>query len=551
MTGQDILKIRDQLKTERTPLEAHWAALSELYMPFRINPASHLPDIPSAEAVNDSTARDCAMILANGLASLIIPREEVWFELMPPMELADDDDAVAAYRSASVTIREYLERSNFYEEVQEFLIESPVYGTAAMFIGDSDDSDVLYFKHQPVQTYWIGEDARGRINVVLRELHLTADQAAREFGEDKLPLAIRNKVKQPLGLTEKSVYIHAVMPNYDAPEDEDPEDRKKAFYSCVVEETSKLKVQEGGFDEFPFVVHRYRRFGRCAYGFGPGTTGLADARQLDFLERLADAAAEKAVFPPVVAPSSLEGDIGQGALEITYVDESQPNSAAMLREWAPAGRYDFAKDRLNDKRTQLRRVFHVDLFQLFAQRAAERGPMTATEANLIQGEKLTQFSPVFGRLVSEFLTPALVRMFGILLRRNALGDEFAALLTERGVPAPTIRYRNALMLAMQQRANASLSGYIELTAPVVQMMGVPALDAINISQVMRDTARNAGFSENWIRSKKEIEALEAQRAEAEQAQQEAAMAQQMASAGKDFGATPPDVREGMARAVQQ
>jgi hypothetical protein len=542
MTGEQVLKIRDQLRSVRNALQGHWDDLSQLYMPFRLS-TSEMPDIPPAENSNDSTGRDVALILANGLASLVIPREEIWHELMPPREFAKDDKWVRAYRNASVTMREYLERSNFYEEAQELLIQNPVFGTGCMFVGDVEDDDVLYFRHQCIGTYDIAEDARGRVNTVGRDLRLTPDQAALEFGLKDLPKNIAGKVGKPEGMTEKGTYYHLVIPASERAAADAPESDKKPYRSYVVEEVSRKIVQQGGHDEFPFAVPRYRKYGSCVWGFGPGTTGIADARQLDFLEKLADAAAEKAVFPPTVAPASLEGEIGQGALEITYVEKAE--DAQILKEWAAGGRYDFAKDRLNDKRTQLRKVFHVDLFQLFSARAMERAPMTATEASLVSNEKLSQFSPVFGRLVSEFLTPVLTRVFGILLRKNAFGAEFAELVSERGVPMPSILYKNRIMLAMQQRANQSLMDFVGLVAPLIQA-DPTLMDPINGPQIIRDVARNAGFGEEWLRSPEAEKEIKQARAEAQQAAQQAELAATMAKAGKDVGQTPPDVRESLA-----
>lgn len=539
MTGQEVLKIRDQLRTTRTAMSGHWKDLAALFMPFGMNGDGTMPDIPSADDVNDSTARNCALILANGLASLVIPREEIWHELMPPKAFQKDDRWVSAYRNASVTMREFLERSNFYEEAQELLIENPVFGTGNLFTGDVDDAEILYFKHQPIDTYDIAEDARGRVNTVGRELKLTPVQAAKEFGLDKLPPRIAGKVDKPEGLTEKSGYYHLVLPATERPGDDAPEAAKKPFRSYVVEEVSKRIVQEGGYDEFPFAVPRYRKFGRCVWGFGPGTTGVADARQLEFLEKLADAAAEKAVFPPTTAPASLEGEIGQGALEITYTKNAE--EAQQLKEWATAGRYDFAKDRLGDKRQQLRSVFHVDLFLLHSQMVAERGRGTAFEASLLENEKLTQFSPVFGRLVSEFLTPVLTRVFGILLRRGMF-PEIMALVTDKGVPAPEIRYKNRIMLAMQQRANQSLVDFMALVAPMIQA-DPTLMDPINGPQIIRDVARNAGFSEDWLRTKEAEQAIQVARAKAMQAREAAEVAANAARAGKDLGATPPELRE--------
>lgn len=555
MTGMDVIKARDALRTGRTALEGHWDELSRLFMPFRLMTSSGIPDIPSSEDIYDSSARRCALILANGLASLVTPREEVWFEFQAPRALRADDDATRFYRDASATAREFIESSNFYEEIQESYIESPVFGTTALFCGDLDDRMELFFRHQPIKTYLIGEDAKGRVNAFYRDLTLTADQAAEEFGQNNLPLEVANKVGKAQFAATSFEFCHAVTRQTERPADDAPEGDKKPWVSLVVHEKSKAIVQSSGYDEFPFAVHRYRRFGRCVWGFGPGSLAASDARQLQFLNQLADVAAEKSVFPPVVAPSSLEGDIGQGALEITYVDPNDPNSAAMLREWAVTGRYDVAKDRVQDKRVQIEQAFHVDLFQLFAARAAAHGPMTATEASLIAGEKLTQFSPVFGRLVSEMLDPVLGRVFGVLLRAGQFGTPPESVMSvlggkRAGVASPTVTYKNKIMLAMQARENGGLMEYMNMVAPMFQVYP-DALDTLNMPTIVRTTARNAGLPEDWLRSKKEVEGIQkARQDQAAQAQQLAA-ADQAAGVVEKLGKTPQDMRQAMMNQIPQ
>lgn len=537
MTGAQIIAMRDAMATVRSPLESHWDELSAHFMPFRLASGA-IPDIPSAKYLFDSTARNSALVLANGLASLIIPREEVWFEYSAPKSLENDDEAVRFYRKASETIRQLLEAANFYEEMQEALIESPVYGTSALFIGDVTPEGELYFRHLPVKTYFIGEDAQGRVNRVVRELTYTPTQAAEEFGEENLPQKIRSKVSQPEGATDTHKFIHAVYKrNVSATDPEAPASSKKPWASTIVCAESKEIIVDSGYDEFAFAVHRYRRFGTIPYGFGPGSYAIGDARQLELLNELADVATEKAIFPPVIAPSSLEGEIGVGAGEITYVDPNDPNSAAILREWATSARYDIAKDRMQDKRMTLEKAFHVDLFQLFSARARDKQPMTATEAHLVASEKLTQFSPTFGRLVSEMLDPILVRIFGVTLRAGLLGQIPPSILGPQGIAAPSVGYKNSIMLAMQERANHALLNFMNLIGPLVQV-DPTSLDALNVPVAVRQAARNSGLSEDIIRSEKDIKAMQAARAEAQQAQQAAAMAEQAASAAGKLGNAP-------------
>jgi hypothetical protein len=551
MDGHSIIRKRDALKAARNPFEGHWDELAEIFMPFRCMKDGGLPEIPAAREVFDSSPRQAALIMANGLASLVTPREETWFEFAPPRAIRDDEQAVAWYRQCSATAREYIERSNFYEEIGECLIEAPVFGTAALFLGDLDDYGRLYFRCQPVKTYYITEDAAGRVNSLCRELDLTAEQAATEFGQDNLPPAVRGALGSPDKAQNATRYIHCVYRrNYQTPPADDPgaenETGGRVWESVVVHEASGHVVARAGYHEFPFAVHRYRRFGRSAYGFGPGSVALSDARQLQFLNQLADVATEKQVFPPVIAPSSLEGEVARGALEITYVDASDPNAAAMLREWSTTSRYDICMDRMAAKRGQVQDIFHVPLFNLFQQRAAQHGPLTATEASLMAGEKLTQFSPVFGRLVSEMLDPVLNRVFGVLLRAGVLGapppSVVRAMGSRAGVAAPSLLYKNRIMLAMQQRENANLMDFMALVTPLLNHYP-QAMDALRLPEVVRTVARNNGLPEEWLRSQEEMQAIEQARAEQADAAMQMQQAEQAASAAQKLSAAAPGLAD--------
>mgnify|MGYP003648020957 CR=1 FL=1 len=547
MTAAEIIKTRDNLKSARNPLVSHWEELAELYMPFRTMSPSGIPDLNSAEEIFDTTARRAALILANGLASLVTPREELWFEYQPPRALRNDDGAVRFYRQASENARELLEASNFYEEIQECYIESPVFGTTALFIGDMDN-DGLYFLNQPIQTYYIAEDHRHRVNCIYRDLTLTADQAAGDFGEQNLPEEIRKKVGTPEGMTETFEFIHAVYPR----KKRDPKNNtatNRAFASIVVCEKSKEIVVESGYEELPYAVHRYRRHGRCVWGFGPGAVAKGDPRQVNFLNQMIDAATEKAVFPPVIAPAGMEGEIGLGAMEITYIDTTDPNASNILREWAASGRIDYAQARLEDKRSQINQAFHVDLFQMFANRqASSSSPLTATEASFVNNEKLSQFSPVFGRLVSEMLDPILNRIFGMMVRNQLLPTPPPSVMSileggqRQGIAMPSVLYKNRILLAMQARQNGSLMEYMNLAGPMLQLYP-EAADVLNFVQIVRDSSRNTGLPENWINPKEKVKEIQEARAAAQQQAQQMAQAEAAANVANKIGNTPPDARK--------
>jgi hypothetical protein len=203
-------------------------------------------------------------------------------------------------------------------------------------------------------------------------------------------------------------------------------------------------------------------------------------------------------------------------------------------------------DRMAAKRGQVQDIFHVPLFNLFQQRAAQHGPLTATEASLMAGEKLTQFSPVFGRLVSEMLDPVLNRVFGVLLRAGVLGapppSVVRAMGSRAGVAAPSLLYKNRIMLAMQQRENANLMDFMALVTPLLNHYP-QAMDALRLPEVVRTVARNNGLPEEWLRSQEEMQAIEQARAEQADAAMQMQQAEQAASAAQKLSAAAPGLAD--------
>lgn len=555
MKGDTICKIREGMRAERACMEGHWDELYRLFMPFRID-GTGMPDIPSADALHDSTPRHAPLIMANGLASLITPREEIWMEFAPPRELRKQDDVVRWYRECSEVAVEFLEASNFYEEMQEAYIDSPVFGTAALYCGELDDSEFgfgdLHFRRLPIGTYYISENAKGRVTCVIRDLSYTAEQAAEEYGEENLPREIRKKLKTPQGKTERFAFYQYVARRKGEAEPDAADKDKLPWESIVVSEKGKHVVKTEGYHEFPFAVHRYRKFGECVWGFGPGFIAKGDSRQLSFLNDLADVGTEKAIFPPIKAHGSLEGEIGQGPLEITYFDDSDPSKGAGLDTWgAPAYQaLAAAKERIDDKRAMIREAFYVDMFKLFSTRAMEKQPLSATEAQLIAGEKLTQFSPVFGRIVSEFLDIILARVFGVLYRAGKFPAPPQAIIDLKGIPAPSVQYKNRIMLALAAQRNGSLVEFFNFAAPIVQA-DPTALDAVNPMVMIKDAARNAGLPEAWLATPEEMKARADARAQAAQQQMQMQMAEQASKVAANASKIPAEERQQMMQQGQQ
>lgn len=531
MTGESVIAKRDALRKWRQPHEQLWDEVAELALPRKISGAAegHLPPMIDSAQIHDSTLRVACLQLANGFCSLVTPREEVWHSLTPPKALAENDAVVKFYKECSEEITYRLEESNFYTEIQELYLDRAAMGTGCLFSEWDEEYDNLNFRHLPIGTYYIGQDHRGRADCVVYEASYTAVQAATEFGLDNLPEKLRDEVKDP-----KKNDLHTFLILVEKAREWEA-DLQHPYHMCCVHEESKTMVHKQGYWEMPAHVTRYLKWGASPYGFAPTWIALPDAYKLAFLQQQMDVLAEKAANPPILAPASLEGEIGVGALDITYVNDLDPNRSP--REWATSGRYDIGQDRIESKKKAIMEVMHGDLFRLFAQ--IER-QMTATEATLRQAEKVMQFSPTFSRLTSEYLDPKIRRIFSILWRQGKLPEppeEIVMVNEDRSVvvPVPGIAYHNRISLAIKAQQNTAYAEFMAMQQPVMEFRP-DMLDNIDFDTQFRDGWRNAGLPEDGLLERDGVDELRQARAQAQQQQMALEQASQAASIAKDASA---------------
>ena len=529
MTGDYVISRRDALRQYRTPHESLWDEIAELSMPRKITDSSggSFPTLINSAELHDSTLRIACLQLANGFCSLVTPREEVWHSLAPPKGLEDNDAAIKFYRECAEEISYRLDESNFYTSVQETYLERAAFGTACDFSEWDEDYGQLNFRNLNVGSYYIGQDHRGRCSEVVYESSYTAAQAATEFGIENLSDKLQKEVKDP---KKNDLHVFIIMVEKTKPWDEDQD---FPYYMCCIEEDSKKVVSKMGYYEMPAHVTRYLKWGTSPYGFAPTWIALPEAHKLSLLQKQMDVLAEKAANPPILAPASLEGEIGVGALDITYVNDIDPNRSP--REWATSGRYDIGQDRIAEKKKTIMEIMHGDLFRLFAQ--IER-QMTATEATLREAEKVMQFSPTFSALTSEYLDPKLMRIFGILWRQGKMPEppeELTMLLGEGSVPLPQVRYNNRISLAIKAKQNSSYAEYIAVQTPLAEM-NPSILDNMDTDKTFRDGWRNAGLPEDGLLPEIDVDQTRQARAEAQQKQMAMEQAAQTAAIAKDASA---------------
>lgn len=536
--AQSILRRYDALKSDRGTWDTWWQEIADYVFPRKaeITERNPTPTDEKAARLYDTTAVRAVQIAATGTMAYCNPQDERWFAYKPPTEYRRNDRVQAWFSIATEVALELLANSNFYSAIHEFHLDRWAFGTAALYLGE--DGDGVYFRAEPIASYCITEDYKRNPNSFFREFCYTPREAVERYGYDNLPEKIRAQYDDTRARdTAKCRFLHAVYRR----EERDPESveaQDKPIASCHLSIDHKTLVSESGYDRMPYAISRFLEWAHGPYGYCPGFTALPAARQANFLSQLQAAAAEKLAFPPVLIPSTLQGEVDLRAGGQTVFDPYMPD--AIPREWATAARYDVGIDFLDRLQREIERHYLVDLFQLFVD---EDKRMTAREVAERSTEKLLQFSPTFARLTEEALNPILHHVFAYMVRTEKLppppedvlirGANGAASLQE-----PQVAYLSRIALAIASMQNVGAMRTLEFLTPIAQI-DPTIFDSFNRHNLVREYARNEGVPESWLRTQEEMEQIAQQRAEQAQMEAQLEAAQMAADAANKAGIKVP------------
>lgn len=541
MYAEEVLKRHGALVAKRAVWEAYWQEIAEFVRPIRaqVTERSSSPSTEDYAELFDTTARQANITLAAGQFASVTPLSEKWFMFSPPRALAENDRVRSWYNTITDISHEVLAHSNFYDQIHELYLDRGAFGTAAIYIEEGDRAPV-FFRNCPIGSFTLSEDNEGYVDTCFREFRMSARAAAQEYGEEALSERTRKLLGDSAKQDEEICLIHAVYPR----RERDPQKRdaiNKPYASITVEKDARKVLRHSGYDEMPFAATRYHKWGDSPYGWGPGWVSLPETRQLNFLEKNMDALAEIAAFPRILLPDTQEGEVDLRAAGVSYFDANNPN--AVPREWGTQGRYDVGRDRAEMRRRAINEIFYVDLFRLFANIDKQ---MTAREVAERSSEKLSQFAPIFARMTTELFTPLLGRVYAILIRGGFFPPPPEELLVADGeelfLPDPALSYTSRMAMAIKALQNVAWSRALETAMPLMRV-DPTVMDNFNLEAIIRDTARNDGLPERWIRPEEEVAQIRQQRAQAQQQAQAVDAAQKGADALNKFGQVPEDLRE--------
>jgi hypothetical protein len=528
----------EQMRHERESWKPQWMDCARYVKPMRGK--YHVSDNNKGDRRNqhiiDNTATVAARTLAAGMMSGITNPARPWFKLSTPDAelngLASVKEWLAEVENRMFVV---LAKSNAYNELQVHYGDLGIFGTAATLC-EEDDDDIVRFQTFPNGSYFLANDAYGRVRYFGREFQMSVSAMVERFGEDApFSGATQSLIDRHQWRAQVEVR-HLIMPNPKW----NPAKRNasaKRFVSYYWETGQSGRgygngptqgkddlafLRVSGYDEFPVFGSRWEVSGEDGYGTDcPGFTALGDIRQLQLGERRKFQAAEKKISPPVQAPAALRNQqMSFAAATATFVPTANQaitplyNVDFALQEW------EFI---LEQARERIRKAFYADLWLMMQQ--IDRANITAREIQERHEEKLLALGPVLERLNKDLLNPLVDRVFNVMSRKGLLPPP------PEEVEGMDLRVEYLSTMAQAQKlvgigADERFASTMVGLAPVVP----DVLDAWDVTEWAQGYADKLGVNPKAVNGPDAIAEIRAARAEAQAQAQQAEQAKMQADA---------------------
>ena len=521
-----LMKRFGSLKTYRSNWESHWQEIGEFVAPNKGNiTKKRTHGDKNTERIFDGTAQFAAELMASSMHGMLTNSGTPWFSLRyTDDEFETDDTSKEWLEAATDTMYVEIGRSNFHEAINELYFDLVTFGTAVMFV-DTDKEGTLRFSTRHISECYVSEDEFGRVDTVFREFKMPARAAVAQFGEENITQRLLKKSQSdPYDMVE---LLHVVMPRYER-DTVKIDAKNKPVASIYLDPGDKKIISESGFDEFPYMVPRFRKASyENGYGRSPAMTALSDIKMLNEMSKAVIQAAQLQIHPPLLVPDDgfiLPVRTVPGGLNFYRSGTRDRIEPLNIGANNPLG-----ENQLEQRRTAIRAAFYVD--QLVT---GNRPGMTATEVIQKSTEKMRILAPLTGRLQSELLRPLIDRIFNLISKKKG----FAPAPETMAGNEIDIEYVSPLAKAQRQGDVQASLELFQFLAPLMQV-DPNVVDFLDVDGLAKHIIKTTGVPASVVRGAEEVAAIREQK---QQMQAQMAQDQRTAMLAKAAGEGAPGLR---------
>tara|TARA_R110000824_G_scaffold11224_5_gene48639 strand:+ start:1308 stop:2921 length:1614 start_codon:yes stop_codon:yes gene_type:complete len=516
-----IFKRYERLKAARGTWESHWEEIAERVLPRSSEfTGGRTAGDKRTEKLYDATSALALERFAAAVESLLTPRGAKWHTLRASDPGLNAVPEVAQWFDDVERILfhyRYAPQTNFASQMHEGYLSLGAFGTGGLFVDEKFDQGFRY-RAVHLSDLFIAENEHGIVDTVFRKMDCSARQVALMFGQGNISKDMRDKAND--NPDERVELLHVVAPRTER--DTSMRNRQNmAFGSGYYETKTRKLIEEGGFEDQPYIVSRYVTGPREIYGRSPAMLVLPDIKMLSAMSRVVIRAGEKVVDPPLlIADDGVILPVNTKAGGATFA-RMDGRSQSPIQPLNTGGRPDIGEDMMERRRRTINDAFLVTLFQILV----DSPQMTATEVLQRAQEKGALLAPTVGRQQSETLGPLIEREIGILDRQGLLpqppeildGQEYE------------VEYVSPLSRAMKSEEGVGILRTLEMVQPIAAV-DPSVMDNFDFDEITRVLADVNGVPQRILKPAQEIEAARQGRSQQQELQSALAAAPQAADA---------------------
>lgn len=284
-------------------------------------------------------------------------------------------------------------------------------------------------------------------------------------------------------------------------------------------------LKESGYTEIPYIVGRFTKTSNEVYGYSPTWTSLSTIKRINVLIKQITIGAQLQNNPPKLVNDEstiLPQTTVPGAYIYTeFTDSGRP----MIQPMITGADFNVAFQLVQQGIQDIKEAFFVDQLVL-----PELDRATTSEVNTRNTDRLKLLTPQLIRFQAEVLQPLIERVFGLLLRNNAL-PEAPEIVEGKELD---IEYLGPLAKLLKAGINDSIVRYVSTVGSMLQI-DPSILDGVNLQRGSEILADNFGVPLEMLRTPEEMAAIRQQAAQEQEMQQMMQQGLQLTEGVKNLG----------------
>lgn len=545
---EELCKQGDKLFEQRRVLIPYWQETAENFFPEEaLFTTTNILGQDFASNLTTSFPLLVRRDLGDAFSSMQRPTETDWFKMGTNREDREDNAAKRWMEWAGQS-----QRRAMYDPIAQFTKATKkgdhfyaTFGQAVLSLQMNRNADALLFRHWHLRDVAWCENDEGVIDTVHRDwCNVTVRDLNRLMKGNIAPQLKKFLEKDPY---HKVKCRHIVMPaeHYQTGTGPGPGKRwNQPFVSIYIDrDNSFVMVEEPEIDPV-YIIPRWTCYTGSQYAFSPAVTAaLPDARLLQSIALTLLEAGEKAVNPPMVLNKEAirgEVDISAGSMiwEEANYDENRESVRLLVNDKSgiPLG-----MEMVQDLREQQRAAWYLDRLGL----PAPDRTMTAFEANERVQEYVRRILPIVEPTEAEYNAQLCDRAFGRCQAGGMFGSIDDRPQSLRGGADIKFKFESPFRRALEEAKGQLFGAGVTLIEAGVALD--PAVAAIpNAVVAMRDALSGIGWGAKWMNSEEDADAINAQKAQAQQAMQMAGTVAAAGQAAEALGKGGTAIREAVA-----